>query len=88
LGGLAGIVGFAPLLLMSDVIQKRFIKRGSKALKHILVAPLISFVLMLVALIVFWYFASQYLIIFAVVCVAVFLMSSIVYTVVQVKKVS
>ena len=85
-GCLAGIVGVAPYFVMSDVVLKRFIKDSSKSLKFTLLAPVLSFILMIVAMIVFWNLYRQYMIIFAVACVSIFLLGTISYALVQMKR--
>ena len=80
-GGLAGILGFAPFFLLSNVFRKRFMKDGTKAFAFTLLIPFISFALMLVAVVICWLLAPRYLVIFAAVCVVVFLLTTGVFTV-------
>ncbi|MCL1879407.1 MAG: hypothetical protein FWF71_02125 [Actinomycetia bacterium] len=86
LGGLAGVLGFLPFLLVGGKIRRRFIEQGTKVLKYIMLLPILSFVLMIAAMLVCWLVAVQYLLVFGLVCVAVFILAMIVFVVVQMKK--
>lgn len=85
LGGLAGVVGCLPFLLLRGKIHKLFLEQEMKALKFVLLVPLASFLLMILAIIVFWLLVGQNVLIFAIVCVAIFLISAVVFTVTQMK---
>jgi putative effector of murein hydrolase LrgA (UPF0299 family) len=79
-GGLVGLVGFVPFLLVSGVIRKRFIEQGQGAIKLALLVPLVSFVPMVIGIVICWRIAPAHLMLFAGVCVVVFLLTTLVYT--------
>jgi hypothetical protein len=85
-GGLAGVLGFAPFFFLTKTVQRRFAEEGSKAFRIALLMPLISFVLMAAAIAVCALIASPYLLVFSAVCVVVFLLATIVYTALRVKR--
>jgi putative effector of murein hydrolase LrgA (UPF0299 family) len=84
-GGLVGLVGFVPFLLVSGAIRKRFAEQGTKVLKYALLVPLVSFVPMAVGIVICWRVAPAYLLVFAGVCIAVFLLTTVVYTALSVR---
>jgi len=86
LGCVAGIIGFLPYLLLSDVARRKFVEGGRGALMYTMLALVLSFVLMIAAIAICWYVAFSYLVIFAATCVAVFLILTIVYMVIRLKR--
>jgi len=73
MGGLTGVLGFVPFYLFNHKTSRRLIKDSSKAFRFAMVAPLISFALILAGIISCWLLAPGYLVIFAVACITVFL---------------
>ena len=86
LGGLSGLIGFLPFLLLGTVIRQRFIEKGEGALKLAFLVPLISFVPMVLAMLLCWWLAADYMLVFAFTGIAVFLLVTVVYTAMQVKR--
>lgn len=86
LGGLSGLVGFLPFLLVGGVIRRRFVEQGEGALKLAFLVPLISFLPMVLAMALCWWLAPSYLLAFAVTGIVVFLLATVVYTARQVKR--
>jgi hypothetical protein len=85
-GALAGVLGFIPFLLLTGTIRKRFVEKGAGILRFALLIPALSFILMIAAMVVCWWLAPGSLMVFAVTCIAVFLMGTIVHTVMQVRR--
>jgi hypothetical protein len=85
LGVFAGIVGCLPFVLLGGKIHKMFTERGIKAFKFILLLPLLSFILMITAMLVFGLLVPQHLLIFAIAAIAAFLLGTITFAIVQVR---
>ncbi|MCL1847063.1 MAG: hypothetical protein FWF91_03745 [Coriobacteriia bacterium] len=86
LGGLAGIIGCVPYVLLSRAVRNDSKGAGAVNLALMLMIPVISFILILIAMILCWYLAPQYLLVFAVTCVIVFLLSTGAYVLAQARK--
>jgi hypothetical protein len=80
-GCLAGLLGFAPFLLLGGRIRRGFVEKGRTAAAPVLLVPLLSFVLMVAASLVCRLVAPGYLLVFVVPCAVVFLISTGVYAV-------
>jgi hypothetical protein len=78
-GCLAGLLGFAPFLLLGGRIQRLFAEKGRNALGLALLVPALSFVLMIAAMLVCRWAAPEYAMVFAIACIVVFLLSTVVY---------
>ncbi len=87
LGCLAGVIGCLPYILMGGKIHKMFAARGPKAFKFVLLLPIVSFILMIGMMLLFWLFVPQQVLIFGIACIAVFLLSIIVFAVLQVRSI-
>jgi hypothetical protein len=85
-GGLAGMIGFIPFLLLSGVVRRKFVEKGGGIFGFFLLVPLLSFIPMVAAIALCWWLASAYLMIFAVVCIVVFLLATTVYTATRVRR--
>ena len=76
LGGLAGIIGCVPYVLLSRMMRRGSARAGASTLGLLLLTAALSFVLILIALVLCWYLKPQYLLIFAVTCIIAFLIST------------
>ncbi|MCL2882929.1 MAG: hypothetical protein FWF30_00460 [Coriobacteriia bacterium] len=86
LGCLAGVIGALPYILLGQVIRRRFIEQGPKAMKLILLIPFLSVVVLLGAFIVFWMLAPGFLMVFAVAGVIVFIVSTVMFTMLRLRR--
>jgi len=85
LGSLAGLIGFAPFFILSGVVRKRYVQRGKGAFGQTLLIPLISFVLMMASMVGCWFLLREFVMIFSISCVIVFLLATGAYTIMQAK---
>ncbi|MDR1014936.1 MAG: hypothetical protein LBL86_08190 [Coriobacteriales bacterium] len=85
-GCLAGLLGFAPFLLLGGRIRKGFVEKGRMVAGPVLLVPLLSFVLMIAASALCRLVAPGYLLVFVVPCVVVFLVGTGVYAIRLVKR--
>ena len=85
LGCLAGILGCLPFILVGGKIHKMFAAQGPKAFKYVLLLPLVSFILMVGAMLIFRLFVPQHILIFGIAAIAVFLIGMIVFALIRVR---
>jgi hypothetical protein len=85
-GVLAGVLGFIPFFVLTGTVRRRFAEEGIKAFRIALLVPLVSFVPMAAAIAICGFVAPSYLLVFAVACLVVFLLATIVYTAVRARQ--
>jgi len=80
------VIGFLPYALLAGWIRKKADSQNRRVMKYIILIPFFSIVLMLLAILIFWLLAPDYLVIFAVVSLLVFLIGTAVTSVIRQKR--
>ena len=86
IGALCGVIGFLPFYFVGENIKKLFVSQDKKSFKYVLLTPLVSFVLMIVAMLICGLVARQYLMVFGIACIAVFFVCITVFVVLRLRK--
>ncbi|MCL2883203.1 MAG: hypothetical protein FWF30_01875 [Coriobacteriia bacterium] len=86
LGCLVGVIGFLPYALVAGWIRRKAGVQDRRVMKFIVLIPFFSIVLMLAAILLFWWLAADYLVIFAIASLAVFLVGTASTSMVRQKK--
>jgi hypothetical protein len=88
LGVVAGLLGFAPYFLIDRRVRARVENQGVRSIQFGCLSAVISFVVMAAAIVVVHFLMAGVgrLLIFAVVCIGVFLVCMIVYTMLLVRR--
>jgi len=84
-GSIAGVIGFLPYFLLNRMTEKKLVKDSTRIFRYTMLSPLISFALILAGIFSCWLLASEYLVIFAVTCVTVFLVGTGIFVAVLVR---
>jgi len=85
-GCLIGIIGALPYIIMGRLMRKKFVSQGPRVMLTALLIPLISALLVIAAIFVFWLIVPQYLMIFAVVGIVVFLICTVMFTMLRLRR--
>ena len=85
MGSMTGAIGFLPFFLLNHAASKKLIKDSTQVFRYTMLSPLISFALILAGIFICWLLAPVYLVIFAVTCVAVFLVGTSIFVTILVR---
>jgi drug/metabolite transporter (DMT)-like permease len=81
LGAIAGLVGFAPYLLVERRIRARAENRGTRSIQMGCLGAVISFAVMVALLVAGRFLMSEWFLLFALGCLGAFLVCMVIYLV-------